>query len=262
MQRYAEMYPYFLRQRFKALLEYRVSFIVGLAGMCLTHAATLAFIWVIMSQLPALNGWRLPEMLLIYGLLCFSRSFAHMFTDNTWAMGFFVRGGEFDRLLVRPIDPLFHLLADGGFNVDGLGNFLVGGALLISAGQTLGIFSSLLNIAYLIVTVASGAVIFFALNLISGVSAFWIIDSIPVSELVFGNYVFAQYPLSIYPRAIRFLLTWVVPYGFTSFYPASFLLGRDLGPVVWLSPLVAAALLVIGYRLWLVGLNRYEGTGS
>jgi ABC-2 type transport system permease protein len=261
MQRYADLYPYFLRQRIKLLLEYRVDFIIGLTGMCLTHGASLAFIWVIMRQLPSLNGWNLPELLLIYGLLCFSRSFAHMFTDNTWSMGGIVRMGDFDRLLVRPINPLFHLLADG-FNIDGVGNFLVGGVLVISAGQALGIFSSLINIVYLAVTVASGAVIFFALNLISSVSAFWIIDSLPVSELVFGNYLFAQYPLSIYPRVIRFLLTWVVPYGFASFYPASFLLGRDLGPVVWLSPLVAAVLLVIGYRLWLVGLRRYEGTGS
>jgi ABC-2 type transport system permease protein len=261
MQRYLVLYPYFLRQHLKALLEYRVGFIVGLTGMCLTHAATLAFIWVIMSQLPALNGWTLPQMLLIYGLLCFSRSFAHMFTDNTWGMGFFIRQGEFDRFLVRPIDPLFHLLADG-FNIDGVGNFLVGGVLVVTAGQALGVFASLLNIAYLVVTVVSGAVIFFALNLISSTSAFWIVDSMPVSELVFGNYVFAQYPLSIYPRVIRFLLTWVVPYGFTSFYPASFLLGRDLGPVVFLGPLVAGALLLLGYRLWLAGLNRYDGTGS
>jgi ABC-2 type transport system permease protein len=261
MQRYAALYPYFLRQHLKALLEYRVGFIVGVAGMSLTHGATLAFIWVIMSQLPALNGWTLPQMLLIYGLLCFSRSFAHMFTDNTWAMGFFIRQGEFDRYLVRPIDPLFHLLADG-FNIDGVGNFLVGGVLVVTAGQALGVFASLVNIAYLAITIASGAVIFFALNLISSTSAFWIIESMPVSELVFGNYVFAQYPLSIYPRAIRFLLTWVVPYGFTSFYPASFLLGRDLGPVVFLGPLVAGALLLLGYRLWLVGLARYEGTGS
>jgi ABC-2 type transport system permease protein len=261
MQRYVRLYPYFLRQHAKELLEYRVSFIVGLVGTCLTHGATLAFIWVIMSQLPTLNGWRLPELLLIYGLLCFSRSFAHMFTDNTWAMGYFMRAGEFDRYLVRPIDPLFHLLADG-FNIDGVGNFLVGGVLVLSAGQALGVFSSLLNITYLAATVASGAVIFFALNLISSVSAFWIVDSMPVSELVFGNYLFAQYPLSIYPRAIRFLLTWIVPYGFTSFYPASFLLGRDLGLLVWLGPVVAAVLLVLGYRLWLVGLGRYEGTGS
>src|SRR5262249_25958946 len=152
-------------------------------------------------------------------------------------------------LLVRPIDPLYHMLADG-FNVDGVGSFVVGVTLVVSAGQALGIFGSLLNIIYLAVATASGAVIFFALNLITCTTAFWIVDSMAVSEAVFGNYQFAQFPLSIYPRAIRFVLTWLIPYGFASFYPASFLLGRDLGPIVWLSPVVAGALLMIGYCFW------------
>ena len=132
----------------------------------------------------------------------------------------------------------------------------------LTTGQALGIFSSLFNIAYLVVAIASGALIFFALNLITCSSAFWIIDSIPVSGAVFENYMFAQYPLSIYPRAIEFMLTWIIPYGFASFYPAAYLMGRDVGPLAWLGPLVAAVLLVLGYRFWLAGLNRYEGTGS
>jgi ABC-2 type transport system permease protein len=126
----------------------------------------------------------------------------------------------------------------------------------------LGIFASPFNILYLAVAIASGAVIFFAINLITGVSAFWIVDSIPVMGAVFENYLFAHYPLTIFPKAVQVMLTWVIPYAFASFYPASFLLGRDIGPLVWLSPLVAAGLLALGYRLWLVGLNHYESTGS
>ncbi len=38
--------------------------------------------------------------------------------------------------------------------------------------------------------------------------------------------------------------------------------GRDIGLMAWLSPLVAAVLVVVGYRLWQVGLRRYSGTGS
>ena len=37
--------------------------------------ASLATIWVVMQQVPALNGWTLPELLLIYGLTIFCRSF-------------------------------------------------------------------------------------------------------------------------------------------------------------------------------------------
>ena len=69
-----------------------------------------------------------------------------------------MREGAFDRLLVRPIDPLFHLLADG-FNLQGLSNFLLGGALIVITGRALVTFSSPFNIAYVVVAVASGAVI-------------------------------------------------------------------------------------------------------
>ena len=68
-----------------------------------------------------------------------------------------------------------------------------------------------------------------SLNLITCVSAFWVMDSVPVTRVVFDNHVFAQYPLTIYPKAIGIWLTWMIPYGFASFYPASYLLGRDVG---------------------------------
>jgi ABC-2 type transport system permease protein len=108
----------------------------------------------------------------------------------------------------------------------------------------------------------SGGFIFIALNLITCVTAFWIVDSVPITRLVFDNHLFAQYPLTIYPKAISILLTWFVPYGFASFYPASYILNRDGGDIVWFGPFVAAALMFLGYRLWQFGLKHYSGTGS
>jgi hypothetical protein len=101
-----------------------------------------------------------------------------------------------------------------------------------------------------------------SLNLITCVSAFWVMDSVPVTRVVFDNHLFAQYPLTIYPKAIGIWLTWVIPYGFASFYPASYLLGRDVGALAWLGPVVVAGLLVIGYRVWQFGLRHYASTGS
>jgi ABC-2 type transport system permease protein len=68
--------------------------------------------------------------------------------------------------------------------------------------------------------------------------------------------------LSIYPKAIGILLTWVVPYGLASFYPASFLLDRPWGWAAWLAPLAAALLLYLGYRFFQFGLRHYSGTGT
>jgi ABC-2 type transport system permease protein len=260
--RYLNLYGYFLAQRFKILMEYRVNFVIGAASTVFQQAASIATIWVVMRQIPGLKGWSFPEVLLIYGLVTLAKSINHMFADNLWTIGRqYIRTGGFDRFLVRPLDPLFHLLADR-FCHDGIGNFLVGGILVISSSRMLGIPWSPLNILFLVIVVLSGGGIFIALNLITCVTAFWLMDSIPVTRVVFDNHLFAQYPLTIYPRAIGIWLTWVIPYGFASYYPAAYLLGREAGNIAWLSPVIASVLLFLAYRFWLFGLRHYSGTGS
>lgn len=262
MTRYLELYRYFVVQRFKILMEYRLNFFIGASSTAVLQAASLAAIWVVMRQVPSLNGWSFYEVILVYGLLTMGESITHTFADNLWTIGWnYVRSGDFDRLLVRPIDPLFHLLADR-FCHDGLGNLATGAVLIGVAMQQLGIAPTPLRLAYIAVSVLSGGLIFIALNLITATSAFWIMESIPVTQMVFSMNEFAKYPLNIYHAGIRILLTWIVPYGFVSFYPASALLGRDVGALAWLSPLVALVLIVVAYRIWLFGLRHYGSTGS
>jgi ABC-2 type transport system permease protein len=189
-------------------------------------------------------------------------SITHMFADNLWTIGWgYVRSGDFDRFLVRPIDPLFHLLADR-FCHDGIGNFLTGGILIGVSMHNLGIPLTILNFLYLAMAVLSGGAIFIALNLMTATTAFWLTDSIPVTQIVFNMNEFAKYPLNIYHSAIKILLTWLVPYGFVSFYPASHVLGRNVGMMAWMSPVVAGIFMLAAYRVWLFGLRHYSGTGS
>ncbi|HEY6072946.1 MAG TPA: ABC-2 family transporter protein [Anaerolineales bacterium] len=262
MLRYLRLYRHFLLQRFKILMEYRLNFFIGSVSTMILQAASLGAIWVVMRQIPSLNGWSFYEVILIYGLLTMGESITHMFADNLWTIGWnYVRSGDFDRFLVRPVDPLFHLLADR-FCHDGIGNFLTGGVLIGVAMKNLGIAFSPLHLLYLAVSVLSGGLIFIALNLITATSAFWLTESIPVTQIVFNLNEFAKYPLNIYHQGIRILLTWLIPYGFVSYYPASYLLGRDVGLLVWLSPVVAGVLILVAYHVWLFGLRHYSGTGS
>ncbi len=262
MKRYLDLYWLFLIQRLKILMEYRANFLIGASSTIFLQASSLLTIWVVMRQIPSLNGWSYDEVLLIYGMATLAKSINHMFADNLWTVGRdYIRSGGFDRFLVRPIDPLFHLLADR-FCHDGVGNFLVGVVLVTKSATALGIALNPQNLLYVLMATLSGGAIFIALNLITCVSAFWIMDSVPVTRVVFDNHLFAQYPLTIYPKAIGIWLTWLIPYGFASFYPASYLLGRNVGALAWLGPAVAAGLLVFGYRVWLFGLRHYASTGS
>ncbi len=262
LARYARLYWLFFSQRMKILMEYRLNFFIGAFSFVLVQSVGLVGLWAIMRQVPSLNGWTFPELLLIYGMIHLAKSISHMFADNLWTIGHaYIRTGSFDRFLVRPINPLFHLLADR-FCHDGIGDLLVGLVLVVYASQTLHIPWTLLNFSYMLVMVLTGGVIFIALNLITATSAFWIIESVPVTQIVHSMHEFAFYPLDMYNQVIKLGLTWLIPFGFASFYPASFLLGRDVGALAWIGPLIAGLLLLIAYRVWLFGLGHYGSTGT
>jgi ABC-2 type transport system permease protein len=261
--RYTSLYWLFFKNRIKILMEYRVNFLIGATSTIFVQAAGLLAVWVVMNQIPNLDGWSLPEILLIYGLITLAKSINHMFADNLWTLGRdYVRTGTFDRFLVRPVNPLFHLLADR-FCHDGIGNFLVGLFLVLYSAPRLEIAWTLSSGGYLAIMVISGGFIFIALNLITSVSGFWLMDSVPVTRVVFEMHEFAKYPLTIYPRAIGVLLTLLIPYGFASFYPASYLLGHDVPTVLaWGAPFVALGLMVVGMAVWRFGLRHYGSTGT
>lgn len=262
MARYTELYWDFLKQRFKILMEYRVNFFIGASSTIFTQSAGLLAIWVVMQHVPDLNGWRYDEVLFIYGMITLAKSINHMFADNLWTLGWqYIRTGAFDRFLVRPIDPLFHLLADR-FCHDGIGNSLVGAALLVKSSVALQIEWTALKAAYLVIAVASGGMIFIAINLITSALSFWMMDSLPIMWAIFGTHEFARFPLTIYRKGITVVMTWVLPYGFTAFYPAQYILEREAGLMPFLAPVVGFAALAIGYRMWHFGLSRYASTGS
>ncbi len=263
MRRHIALYGLFLKNRFKILMEYRANFFIGAFSTVAMQAAGLLTLWVVMSQIPSLKGWTMPQIWLVYGLITLALSINHMFADNLWTIGMmYIRTGDFDRFLVRPINPLFHLLADR-FCHDGVGNFFVGLALVLTSAGQLGIEWTVGHIAYLAMAVLSGGLIFISLNLITCVSAFWIMESVPVTRVVFELHEFAKYPLSIYPNFVRFVLTFIIPFGLASYYPASALLGREVPwGLAWGAPLMALGLFALAYRVWLFGLRHYGSTGS
>jgi ABC-2 type transport system permease protein len=255
------IYRAFLRARFKVLLEYRASLVLGVASTLTLQVVSVASLFVVLRQVGQVGGWRFEELLLAYGLLVTSRSLEHMFADNLWVVSIYLEEGSFDRFLVRPIDPLFHLLADR-FHHHGLGNLAAGLYSVAYAWSALGLPVTPGRVGYTAVAVLSGGLIFVALNLATASTAFWLVHSLPVTRVVHELHELAKYPLTIYRPGLRWLLTWVIPFGFASYYPACALLGRATGPGPWAGPAVALALFAGAYGLWRLGLARYEGTGS
>lgn len=84
-----------------------------------------------------------------------------------------VWNGDFDRLLVRPLSPVWQIMASG-LNLPALGEFLPGFTLLCIAAPKVQVAWTPLNVLYLIVIVLSGAVIEWAVNLFFMKFNFWL----------------------------------------------------------------------------------------
>jgi ABC-2 type transport system permease protein len=135
--------------------------------------------------------------------------------------------------------------------------------LLGTAMPKLGIDWGFLDILLLLVMIVSSGFIFVAVNLFFATFSFWMVDSLPIVWTTFNLSEFARYPLTIYNKAIRFILTWIIPYGFTAFYPSSlFIEHSGYRSVALWSPAVAIVSCLIAYSFWKKGLREFTSTGS
>ena len=74
---------------------------------------------------------------------------------------------------------------------------------------------------------------------------------------------FSKYPAAIYSNGLQILLSFVLPFAFTSYYPAAFILGNGVSAIFWAGPFIAAALcLLLTTLFWNWGLKGYQSAGG
>jgi ABC-2 type transport system permease protein len=74
---------------------------------------------------------------------------------------------------------------------------------------------------------------------------------------------FTKYPMTIYSKLINTILTFVIPFAFTAFIPASWFLGRNTFLYGVLATVLCAIIFFAGgYALWKTGLRQYESAGN
>lgn len=262
MWRYLRLHPRFVALNLHARAEYKADFWLGFTASILTQVIGVAFLWVVFSAIPSLGGWSFEQVVFIYGLAALPKAIDASLFNGVWNLPQLVRLGEFDRYLARPLSPLYHLLADRTLP-QGLGDLVVGSLLLIESSRRLGLGWDVSKLVYLALAVTCGSLIYLSVNLMAVSAVFWTTNLWNMPRLPYTFSEFAKYPLTIYPRSIQSLLTWVFPFAFTGFYPASLLLGDDRWYIyAWTLPLATLVALLIAYRIWCVGLDRYQGAGS
>ncbi len=257
-----KIYLEYAKTNVHTFMEYKFDFLIGISAMLLSNIASLLFIWVLFQHVTSINGWTFPQMLFLNGMAVLTFGIWHTFTSGVWNLERFVKDGILDRLLARPLNILFQLIATR-LDDDGIGDIIAGVAVLFISSSMLGIVWSLERIFYFIIFTASGLVILVSIALVPASVAFWTVKSRSILWTIFRFQKFSELPLEIYSFPVVFLISVILPFAFVNYYPAQIFLGKGMYmEFAWLSPLVAAVSFAVAYSFWKFGLRHYTSTGS
>jgi ABC-2 type transport system permease protein len=264
---YLETYARYWRINLLTILEYRANFLMWAGFTVVYHATAILALWVTLRNFPSINGWDFRQTAFMYGLWFLGHGVHNTFFFTIGSVPEFVREGKFDRFLVRPLDALFQALTTPQqIWPDELVLSLIYFAFVVPFS---GVHVDAIFLCYVPLVAIGGALIDCAANLAVSTAAFWFvrIDALRWSIMSLEQ-EFARYPISIYQRSVRITLTFILPFAFMNYFPATYLLhksedGLHLNPLVGLlTPVVGLVAVGFAYAFWRIGLNRYQGTGS
>jgi len=262
-----KLYLHYINISFRGQMQYRASFIMLTMGHFLATGIEFVAIAALFDRFGHIVGWQLPEIALLYVIVNTAFSFADAMSRGFDAFGNMVKGGDFDRLLLRPRSTALQL-AGQELTLKRVGRLAQSLIVFIWANQHLQIVWSPDKITLCIAAIIGGICFFFALMVIQATIAFWTTEGLELmNTLTYGGVQSAQYPLSIYKAWFRKFFTYVVPLASVCYFPGLALLNRPdpFGSHVVLhyaSPLIGITFLIIALQIWKIGVRHYRSTGS
>lgn len=262
LRRYSRLYFLITSQYVKARMQYRADFIISSIGILFQNAASLMVFWVLFHSIPTLAGWSFAEIIFIYGFYLLAVSPAQLFFDHIWGLRFELVEGTFVKYYFRPMNMMFYFMSDV-VDLKGFAQVVLGIGTLIYASIQLGMVWTPGKLGLLLLLLGGASMVVTSLLMIAAFSSFWVLYSFSILALAFRLREFSQYPTTIFDGVFRFLFTYIIPIGFVAFYPSQLFLRPDqMSWIVYLSPLVGIVFFIIAYRIWILGVNSYTGTGS
>jgi ABC-2 type transport system permease protein len=263
VKRYLKLLVHYFVQYAKVRMAYRWDFILSALTMTMASVFGLAFVYLMFAKIPSLAGWSFHEIVLLYGFSLIPISIFNMLSINLYYFSEnYIVQGKFDRVLLRPVDSLFQILFEQ-FRLESLGDGVIGIGLIIYCSVRLHLEASVLDWVMLAWSALCGATLYISIFLILTSISFWMEDRVGVMPPVYNMMAFGRYPLDIYNGAVRFLLSWVLPFGFATFYPAANLLRpHHYRMYASILPIITAVFLAIGIAVWRRGVRNYSSTGS
>lgn len=261
---YLRLIRYFVKASAQNELAYRANFWISVLHSTLNLGTGVLGVVVLFGQVDTIRGWDLASTLAILGVYLTISALRKLFIgpslESLAGMDGEVWSGKLDFTLVRPVDiqfqasfrywqPLALIDLAFGLGILGVASWQLGQVLTL--GRLIAFLVALIAglITMYAVLLAFAGLVFWS----PGFLFTWIFDSL---------FQMGRYPVGLYPGWLQLILTWIVPVGIMTTFPAEALTGNF---TVWrlVIGLILSLVFLVGASIFFrMGLRKYGSASS
>ena len=263
-----KLYRHFVAIYLKGKMAYHGALLFELIANTILIGVYFAGFMVIFYNFESIADWNKYEVLFMFTTSWLSYSFSCFFFWSPMKdMGELVRTGKFDLYLMRPVGPLLYMVLQQ-FQYTFIPRLVFSVAFWLYSMSRLSIAWTLPALLFYALNMLSAFVIFSAITIFTGTVSFWTVKSEEIVSLLTNNNYglknYTDYPLPIYSNGMQAILTFVIPYAFTGYYPVALLLGKNVPQplLCYAAPFVALIAGSCSYCFWKFGLRHYGSAGA
>ncbi len=245
-------------------LVYKANVFIGVIAFLFAEATSLLTLYFLVSAVPGIDGYTIYHIGLLFGLTNMAVGIDHLLTDRLWTVAYFeVKMGKLDHMFLRPVPVLFQVIASE-VQLEAFGELIIAAALIILCGSQLTFSGGVGAVLLVILGIICAAMIISSFKILTASLAFKFKRSGPLLQFIYNFSGFTKYPLNIYPKAIRIILTFIIPLGLCLFYPFENLFKpiENAGLIAALMVVFTAAFSAFCIFVWNKMVKLYESTGT
>jgi ABC-2 type transport system permease protein len=262
VRRHFRLWRRFAAQSLVREMHFRTQFITQIVVGVVQLVLSLVPVLLLFSYTDEVNGWSGGEVIALGGIyqIVFAL-LAIAIETNMGRISGYIRQGELDLILVRPVSSQFYVMlrwlqpGEVFTGLTGVGVVIIG---LARAGAS----PTMVEIVQATILIGCGAILLACCWAAAVFVAFWITTVGPM-EMVFRDFLEAgKYPVAFYPFAIRLFLVAILPVGFATTFPTEALVGEGSWTIVQLGIALCAVALYGLRAYWRFAVRFYASASS
>lgn len=257
-----KLYFHYFSIHLRSAMQYKVSFFLTVAGQFVSSFTSFLGIYILFDRFHSVDGFGMEEILICFSTILMGYSLAEWFFRGFDRFQGIISNGEFDRIMVRPKNELFQVMASQ-MEFTRLGRTLQAVFVLAYAVWASGIVWTPDKIFTLVFMIVGAFVLYCGLFMINACLCFFTIQGLEVMNIFTdGTKEFGSYPMSIYGKHLLRFFTYILPIACVQYYPLLYLIGRSSNFFYMFLPAAGILFLIPSYILWRIGVRHYKSTGS